>query len=313
MARSSRNDYRKRRRRKRRRKALASLFAVCVISGAVIAAITVFFKVGGIEVSGSSLYKPEDIIAASEIQIGDNMFAINKFDIANKILKDFPYVGEIKIRRRLPDTFTFEITERKRAAFFQREKFRWLIDKNGYILESVAPDQAVSAPMVVGLTLMAPTPGTKIAISETDSLYPLTALLTALESGGMIEKTGQIDVRKLYNLTVTYDNRFIIEFGTQEELDKKIRMLTAVLKQLEPTDKGTINVSDVKQARFRPNANINLNLAQNNAPPENAQAPQNAETPQTQAAAGEETKPDDSTEQDKAEDKTETEDTQGNG
>ncbi len=308
MARSSRNDYRKRRRRKRRRKAIASLFAVCVISGAVIAAVTVFFKVSGIEVSGSSLYTQEELIAASEIQIGDNMFAINKFDVANKILREFPYVGEIKIRRRLPDTFTFEITERKRAAFFQQEKFRWLIDKNGYILESIAPEQAVAAPQVVGLTLMAPTPGTKIALGEEDGIYPLTALLAALENGGMIEKTGQIDVTKLYNLTATYDNRFLIEFGTQEELDKKIRMLTAVLKQLEPTDRGTINISDTKQARFRPNANINLNLVQNNTPAENPQANQNAQPQQD--------KPDDKTQQDKPEDKEEnadTDDTQGNG
>ena len=258
MASSNRNYYRKRRRRNRRRKIIATLFAACIITGAIVAAVTVFFKVSSIEVSGTSLYSAEDIIATSGITIGKNMFAVNKFNVANRVMQEYPYIGEIKIRRRLPDTFTFEITERKIAAFFQEEKFRWLIDKNGYILEGVDADRVISAPQVIDQNLMAPSPGTKIAMKNAEGTNPLVLLLTALENAGFIEKTGKVDVTKLYNLTITYDNRFLIEFGTTEELDKKIRMLKVVIEQLEATDRGTIDVSNVKQARFKPNANIQL-------------------------------------------------------
>lgn len=258
MARRGRGDYRKRRRRKQRRNMIASLLAIFIIAGAVVAAVTVFFKVAKFDVTGSTLYTGEEIIAATEIQIGDNMFSVNKFDVASKILNKFPYIGEVKIRRRLPDTFVFEIAERKSAAYFQAEKFRWLIDKNGYILESVAPDKELTLPQVTGASLVAPSPGAKAALDTQDSLRVLELLLSALENGGVIEKAGKVDVTKLYNLTITYDGRFIVEFGTEQELDRKVKMLKAVIEQLEATDKGTINISDAKQARFRPNANLQV-------------------------------------------------------
>jgi len=256
MARRGRNDYRKRRRRKRRRNIIATLFALCIIVGAVVTAVTVFFKVAKFDVSGSTLYSAEEIVAATEIQIGDNMFAVNKFDVANKLLAQFPYIGEVEIRRHLPDTFVVKIGERTRAAYFQTEKFKWLIDRNGYILESIPADENIDLPQVIGGTLMAPSPGAKAALEEEESLRVLEKFLTALEQGEIIKDAGKVDVTKLYNLTITYNNRFIVEFGTEEELERKVRMFKAVIEQLESTDRGTINIADPKQARFRPNANI---------------------------------------------------------
>ena len=256
MARRNRGDYNSRRRRRRRKRMIATLLAAMMIAGAIIAAVTVFFKVADFEVTGSSLYTAEEIVAASEIKVGDNMFAINKFDAANRIYAKFPYIGEVRIRRRLPDTFTFEIIERKSAAVFCAEKLNWITDRDGYLLESVPTDQTVALPKISGATLMAPSPGTKAVLSETDAIYTLTKLLAAIEDGGITEKVGKVDITKLYSLTISYENRFVVELGNESELEKKIRMLKAVIERLEPTDRGTINISNPKEARFRPNANI---------------------------------------------------------
>ena len=253
-----RSDYRGRRRRKRRSGFLATLFAAVIIIGAVAAAITVFFKVADFEVTGTSLYTAEQIVSASQIQIGDNMFAINEFDVANKIMREYPYVGKVNIRRRLPDTFVFEVTERTRAGFFQVDSLRWLVDCDGYILESIPSDQMVALPQIMGLTLMAPSPGAKIAIEQEQNLYALTQVLAAIEKGDIVRKIGKIDVTKLYSMIITYENRFSVVLGDTQELDKKIRMLKAVVEQIGPNAKGTINVSDVKQARFRPDAKVKL-------------------------------------------------------
>lgn len=258
MAKSRRSDYRGRRRRRRGGGFFATLLTACIIVGALVASVTVFLKVADFEVVGAKTYEPAKIIAASGIQIGDNLFSVNKFDVARNILGEFPYIGAVNIRRRFPDTFVFEITERKQAAFIQAEKLRWLIDKDGYILESIPADQQVALPAVAGATMLAPSPGTRIAFKEEDSLRVLSQVLSAIESGGIVNKIGKVDVSKLYNLTITYENRFVVVLGTEEDLDKKIRMLKAVVEQLEATDRGTINLSDVKQARFQPNANIQM-------------------------------------------------------
>ena len=45
-----------------------------VICGAVVAALTLFFRVDRIEVTGMERYTEDEVIAASGIDIGDNLY-----------------------------------------------------------------------------------------------------------------------------------------------------------------------------------------------------------------------------------------------
>ena len=125
---AKRNErYRKRRRKRRGPRIFLTLLTFCIVIGAIVASLTVFLKVAKIEVRGAAYYTNEQIIKSSEIQVGDNLFAINKFAVSSKILADFPYLESIKITRRLPDTFIFDVTERKPCGYIDTEDQRWII------------------------------------------------------------------------------------------------------------------------------------------------------------------------------------------
>ena len=112
-----------RRRKKRRRRNFGSIltvWTVLIVAGAIITSITVFLKVAKFEVVGTSKYSPAEIIEASGIKTGENMFSVNKFKVSSNILKKFPYIGQIKINRRFPDTFIFTVTERTRRDILKR-------------------------------------------------------------------------------------------------------------------------------------------------------------------------------------------------
>ena len=56
----------------------------------------------------------EEVVAASGIEIEDNLFLLNKYSAAQAIFEKLPYVEEVTINRALPDTIV--ITERECAA-----------------------------------------------------------------------------------------------------------------------------------------------------------------------------------------------------
>ena len=60
--------------------------AVLVICGAIVAALTLFFRVNTVVVSGQQRYTQQQILDASGIQTGDNLFLLNKYDVANQII-----------------------------------------------------------------------------------------------------------------------------------------------------------------------------------------------------------------------------------
>lgn len=253
--------YKKRRNRKGGGGVILSFLTFCVVVAAIVMSVTVFLKVATIEVRGLTKYDPNEVIRTSQIENGDNMFMINKFEVANRILDAYPYIEQIKIRRRLPDTFTFEITERVPAGYVETEGSRWLVDKKGYLLEMLSDEDSVTVPKISGVEVLTPQAGGELVLKNDAQLEPLREVMGALFASGMIDRVVRIDVEKLYDIRVVYGDRFLVNLGDTSELSRKIEMLRVVIEQLAEFDKGTINVSAVKEARFRPDANIDLSEA----------------------------------------------------
>ena len=113
----ARNRSTNRRRRRGRFSFLTKLLCILLIAGAVVAALTVFFKVQSITVSGNARYTSEEAaVAASGIEIEDNLFLLNKYSAAQAIFEKLPYVEEATINRALPDTIVITVRECAAAA-----------------------------------------------------------------------------------------------------------------------------------------------------------------------------------------------------
>ena len=107
----SRRSSRSRTRRRNRGRfgPLFKLLCVLAVIVALTGGATVFFRVETVMVTGSQRYTQEEIIAASGIQVGDNLYALNKVRIDRNIRTQLPYVGELSINRALPSTIVITV------------------------------------------------------------------------------------------------------------------------------------------------------------------------------------------------------------
>lgn len=100
--------------RKRRQGRFSFLYKILIfvaICGAIAVALALFFKVDTITVTGNSRYTANQIIEASGIETGDNMFFLNKYHASERITAALPYVETVRISRQLPDTLVVTVTE----------------------------------------------------------------------------------------------------------------------------------------------------------------------------------------------------------
>ena len=161
---------RKNRNRQRRRRGrfgfLYKLLSVLIIFTAILAGCVAFFRVNEVEVTGNSRYSAEEIIAAAGVEIGDNLFLVNKPQTTAGIMRRLPYVEQVTPVRRLPDTMEFHITESEAVAVIQiwedvpaqeagedqkaaparRESSWWLINAAGTLLERGARSCGAACP-----------------------------------------------------------------------------------------------------------------------------------------------------------------------
>ncbi len=247
-------ERRPRKRRKKRRGTIYKPVSVILILIILGFSISIFFKIAKIEVTGLDACTEEEVIAASGIELEDNLFFIDKFNAINKIFKNLPYVEEVTITRKLPDTVVIGITECIAIASVRIGDNIWLMDRTGKLLEKTDQAGAEGTITLHGITPLAPVAGQRVSLGESENLKMeyLVSLLGALCGSGIYEEVGSIDMSNPSDVIFEYMGRFKVRLGQNNDLDDKLYMLAEVIEQLSASDIGEINLSKKREAHFIP-------------------------------------------------------------
>ena len=73
-----------------------------------------------------------------------------------------------------------------------------------------------------------------------------------LQSKEILSNVSIIDVSRLYDIQLTYKDKFTVLLGDGQELDRKIRLLIKIEKMLNKNDTGFIDLKSDEKARFIP-------------------------------------------------------------
>ena len=225
-----------------------------LICAALVLGMSVFFRVAKIEVVGNSIYTAEEVVEASGIGTGDNLFFINRFSAASRIFSKLPYVDKAKVTRALPNRVTITIQESSAMAYVQADGGYWVLDQNCKLLKSVTESELTGLARVDGITPVEPKVGEVLNAGEADApkVTYLAAILGQLLTRDVASKVTVIDLSDASNPGFTYDGRFTVRLGANENVEYKFGMLQSAVSQLTASDAGTIDLSIDKRAHFSP-------------------------------------------------------------
>ena len=183
--------------RKRRQGRFSFLYKILIfvtICGAIAVALALFFKVDTITVTGNSRYTANQIIEASGIETGDNMFFLNKYHASERITAALPYVETVRISRQLPDTLVVTVTECTAPAAVSQDGKLWLLSGDGKIVDAKTGDGKQYA-VVEGLTLLEPQVGAAASGAGGAAALRPPAADTAGSAAGQRHAGGRADHR----------------------------------------------------------------------------------------------------------------------
>lgn len=256
---SNTNDYynkpTQRRENSSARRTLYRPLTFFLIIVAIIFTMSVFFKVENIEVSGNSKYSKEEIISASGIHTGDNLFFINRIGAGSRVVVKLPYVDSVKITRSLPNSVTITVEESKAAACIQSGDELWSISSTGKFLSRLTEKDARLLPNVTGVTASDAQVGEIISVSKDDKakLDYLLEILYQVQARSLVEKVANINVSDVNDASFEYDERFVVKLGENNNTEYKFGKLLSAVAQLKADDAGTLEISDSNKVTFRPN------------------------------------------------------------
>ncbi len=251
-----------------RNRFLLHLATVLAVVLAVVLVMSIFFKVEQVMVSGSEKYTPWEVKEAAGIQSGDALLSLSEAKITANIQKKLPYIGDVRVGIKLPNTVKIEVKELEVVYAVQDGNSAWwLMDKTGRIVDSTDAAKAKDYTCIVGVQIQEGVVGqqavayenenTETAEGETDGItiptLPPTPtaqlldaaiqILNALETNGVMGTVDSVDVSKIAELTLKYDGRYLVTLGDTSRLEYKIGAMKASIEKMGQYQEGYMDVS----------------------------------------------------------------------
>ena len=222
---------------------------------AIIFTMSVFFKVEKIEVVGNSKYSADEVISASGIHTGDNLFFINRIGAGSRVVVKLPYIDSVKITRSLPNSVTITVEESKATAYVTSGDELWSISSTGKFLSKLSEKDAELLPQIKGISVSNAQVGEIMTVSsdEQAKLDYLLDILYQVQARSLVEKVANINVTDVNDVSFEYDDRFVVILGENNDTEYKFGKLLSVVSQLKADDAGTLELSDSNKVTFRPN------------------------------------------------------------
>lgn len=241
-------------RRRKKRSPVFGLLSFLIVCAAMVFGMSVFFRVSAIEVLGTGSYSEEEIIEASELQVGDNLFFVNRMAVENKIYAKLPYVRAASVSRKLPNRIVIDITESEAiAALTDAEGQKWAIDSSCKLLSQITAADAAALIRIDGSIPHEPQVGdvfkSEDGANKAGYLAEILSCLSAREMHGDVTK---IDMSNIGSPSFSYLGRFTVKLGDYQNVDYKMELLLSAVSQLKAGDYGTIDLSADKRANFTP-------------------------------------------------------------
>jgi len=239
-------------RKKGKRNALYAPISLILICAALIFGMSVFFRVSTITVTGNLIYSEEEIIEASGIEAGDNLFFINRFSATSKIFNKLPYVEHISISRSLPNIIVIEVTESAAVAYVRGEDSIWAIDRSCKLLSAISEAEAQALIEVYGLMPLAPSVGGIVSPgeAETPKVTYLSQILRMIVHLELQNDISYIDMSNVSSPQFDYLGRFTVKLGSNEDVDYKFQLMIGAVQKLEDGDSGVLDLSIDKRAHL---------------------------------------------------------------
>lgn len=220
----------KRRRRKRNMSLYYLLILIIVITVVFILSRTLLFNINKYVISGNEKYTDSQILAAGNLDTGDNMYRLDLDKTEDNIKKSLIYIEDITLRRKLPDTLYIDITEASAYACCEYEGNRYcVISRSGRYLETEQPNKREDLLCVYGMELTGVALGEDITSSDDDKIDIVFDLFDAVEDTCQ-GKITYIDITDRTNIKIGYEGRIDIDFGSSLDYEYKLKYITAIIE-----------------------------------------------------------------------------------
>lgn len=252
---------------------LTAVFVLAVVT-AVFLFLTnqYFFKIKNINISDNDKYSYDEILKASGIAMGEELYGIDLKQARTNIKEMLTYAENVNITQIPPSTVNIDI--KTENGFFGvmlggdyyiiSQNFR-VIDKIRIVGNGISESDFVPPEGIITFetdSIKKCYVGQKIEFSDSDIsdfLKDISEFFSDKKenkNSSMVSAINNIDITNKFKVVMNYGDRFLIRFGIFENISAKIPNAFEIINELPDYAEGIIDMTEGKTASFRYDENI---------------------------------------------------------
>ncbi|MCF0126085.1 MAG: FtsQ-type POTRA domain-containing protein [Clostridia bacterium] len=243
----------KRKKKKKKIKVLIKLFVatILLIGGIAFALISPIFNIKQINVLNNEKVSSDTVISLSGLATNENIFKYITITTISKI-KEEPYIENVKIKRKIPNTVEIEVLERKPKYCIKLLESYVFINEQGYLLE--ISEQTNDMPEIRGITTKEEEliPGARLNNDDLYTLEDIIKITNSVEKFSTIGKITTIDIddKNEYSIYIANEKK-TIHLGDCNGLNDKMRNCVQIIEK-EKNKEGEIFINGDINNGFQP-------------------------------------------------------------
>ena len=225
------NSEKARQKRKRVIRVYMQIIFTVVFLIMLILSLTIFFNIEKITVTGDGQFDEAEIITASGLEYGENMFLTKMSRHAEQIMQDDVYREACEIKRKLPTGIEISVTVCQPLACLEAENDYLIMSTTGKIFDR----SDTPVPELYLIKGSEPVydlePGMMFESADDEGkLNAMLSVCNAMKSRNT-EKVSYIDITDRYNIKYLFDDRVEVRLGSVNELEYKLKFTEIILSE----------------------------------------------------------------------------------
>ena len=214
------------------RRGVSAVLLVCVFAGCAMAAVyKLMYVIRDIDVTGMERYAAEDILNATGVKEGANLYSFSSRLAENAVTLRYPYVQSLDVSRETPSTIRMTVTEDTAVFYTEIYGETRALTSTLRVLDRIGAEDIeelglIHLRMPAVESAMA---GRVISFREEKHMRQIRESLAMLLESPLCERITSVDLRNPRNLSMIADGRFLLEFGDSTDMGVKMKVAGAVL------------------------------------------------------------------------------------
>lgn len=232
---------------------IAFILLFLIISVAL--CLTVFFNIEEVEVENSTIYTAEEVVSASGINLGDNVFLISADTLTSNICRNLPYVKNVTVEKGLNNKIIFKVEETYDYMVVDSSGGFAVLSPEKKVLRFIEGSYPNHLVYVFGLKISNVHTGETAVFTQATASNAVDELIPLLISSGF-DKVKSISVFDMSAIKFIYDNRICVNIGPNDNLEYKLTFAKQALNgSIEENAEGVLNLAQLssknREIQFR--------------------------------------------------------------